>query len=160
MNSHTIIGAVVLCAVSSFAYAQAAPTTTSPTQPSPTPASPAQPGGGTGIQMGEAAPPVIVRFVTMKPADTLSSQLVGTNVYNNQNESVGEIEDLVIENGKTITGVVVSAGGFLGLGEHYVLLEPSSIVLSQKDGSMKAFINTTKETLKGAPAFNYTKKKS
>jgi len=110
--------------------------------------------------MGEAAPPVIVRFVAMKPADTLSSRLIGTDVYNNQNESVGEIEDLVIENGKTITGVVVSAGGFLGMGEHYVLIEPSSIVLSQKGDSMKAFINTTKDTLKGAPAFNYTKKKS
>ncbi|WP_414476020.1 PRC-barrel domain-containing protein [Microvirga sp. M2] len=156
MNPHTIARAVVLCAVGSFAYAQTAPTTTSPAQPSTA----TQPGGASGIQMGDAAPPVIVRFVSIKPADTLSSRLVGTTVYNNQNESVGEIEDLVIENGKTITGVVVSAGGFLGMGEHYVLIEPSSIVLSQKDGSMKAFINTTKETLKGAPAFNYTKKKS
>ena len=32
-------------------------------------------------------------------------------------DKTGQIEDLVIENGKTLTGVVVSTGGFLGIGE-------------------------------------------
>ena len=97
------------------------------------PALSAQPNAGSsGIRIGEAAPPVIVHFVSTKPADIVSSKLTKTNVYDNQNEKIGEIEDLVIQDGKTITGVVVSAGGFLGMGEHYVLIDPASIVIGKK----------------------------
>jgi sporulation protein YlmC with PRC-barrel domain len=101
-----------------------------------------------------------VKFVTVKPADLMSSQLIGTNVYNNQNESLGEIEDLVVENGQTITGVVVSVGGFLGIGESYVVLDPSTIVLNERDGSWRAYVDTSKDNLKNAPKFNYTKAKT
>jgi len=65
-----------------------------------------------------------VRFTTVKPADFMSSNLIGAHVYNNQNEKLGEIQDLVIEDGKTITGVVVSVGGFLGLGKPMWRLTP------------------------------------
>ena len=101
-----------------------------------------------------------VKFVTVQPADFMSSKLVGVNVYNNQNELLGEIEDLVIDNGKTITGVVVSVGGFLGMGESYVVLDPSTVVLNEKDGKWRAFVDTSKDNLKNAPKFKYTKVKS
>lgn len=101
-----------------------------------------------------------VRFVAVKPADFMASRLIGSNVYNNQNESLGEIQDLVIDNGRTITGVVVSVGGFLGIGDSYVVLDPSTIVLNEKDGNWRAFVDTTKETLKNAPKFKYAKKQS
>ena len=103
---------------------------------------------------------VAVKFVTVKPVDIMSSKLVGINVYNNQNESLGEIEDLVIDNGKTITGLVVSVGGFLGIGESYVVLDPSTVVLNQKDSAWKAYVDTSKDNLKNAPKFSYSKKKS
>ena len=115
--------------------------------------------GDKGLRMANSAT-MAVRFVTVKPADFMTSKLVGTNVYNNQNESLGEIEDLVIDNGKTITGVVVSVGGFLGIGDSYVVLDPSTIVLNEKDGSWRAFVDTTKDNLKNAPKFKYTKKQS
>ena len=54
-----------------------------------------------------------VRSVQVKPAD-MTSQLGGLNVYNNQNEKLGEIEDIAVENGKTLTGVIVSVGGSSG----------------------------------------------
>ena len=88
----------------------------------------------------------------------MSSKLVGMDVYNNQNDKLGQVEDLVVDNGKTISGVVVSVGGFLGMGEHYVLIDPASIVVSDKDGSMKAVVDTNKDNLKAAPAFTYKKK--
>ena len=103
---------------------------------------------------------VAVKYVTVNPADLMSSKLIGTDVYNNQNESVGEIEDLVIEGGKTITGVVVSVGGFLGIGESYVVLDPSAIALHQKDGTWRAMVNTSKDNLKNAPKFKYSKNRT
>jgi sporulation protein YlmC with PRC-barrel domain len=144
------------CALTTLAVAQTvAPVTPSSTMPTPT-----MPITGTsqeGMRMAERAN-VAVKFVTVKPADVMSSKIVGANIYNNQNDSVGEIEDLVIDNGKTITGVVVSVGGFLGLGESYVVLDPSTIVLNQKDGKWKAFVDTSKDNLKNAPKFTYSKK--
>lgn len=100
---------------------------------------------------------VAVRFVTVKPADIMSSKLVGITVYNKQNETLGEIQDLVIDNGKTISGLVVSVGGFLGLGESYVALDPSTVVLNNKDNTWKAYVDTSKDNLKNAPKFSYKK---
>ena len=100
-----------------------------------------------------------VKFVAVKPADVMTSKMMGINVLNNQGETLGEIEDLVVDNGKDISGVVVSVGGFLGMGESYVVLDPSTVVLNVKDGTMRAFVDTSKENLKSAPKFTYNKNK-
>ena len=95
----------------------------------------------------------------MKSADTLSSRLVGTNLYNLQNESLGEIEDLVIENGKTVSGIVVGVGGFLGMGERYVAVDPSTVTLRRDGNNMRATVDTSKDNLKNAPTFEYSKRR-
>ncbi len=96
-----------------------------------------------------------VKFAKTDNAELMSSKLVGLDVYNNQNEKVGQIADLAIDNGKTVNGVVLSVGGFLGIGESYVLVDPASLAVSNADGSWKAYINTSKDTLKNAPKFTY-----
>ena len=48
------------------------------------------------------------------------SKVVGLNVYNDANESVGSISDLLMEKGGNIKAVVIGVGGFLGVGEHLV----------------------------------------
>ncbi|MEH3148659.1 MAG: PRC-barrel domain-containing protein [Methylobacterium frigidaeris] len=111
----------------------------------------------TGMKIADTAT-VKLKYVTVKPADVMSSKLVGTTVYNNKNETVGEVQDLVIENGKSITGVVVGVGGFLGLGESYVVLDPSTLAMSNKNGKWTVHVDTDKDTLKGAPKFEYSKK--
>lgn len=141
---------------SALLYAGLIGTAVAQTTPSTSPSGTTAPGG---IQSTQTTA-VVTRFVTMKPADTLSSRLIGINLYNVQNESLGEIEDLVIENGKTITGVVVSVGGFLGIGERYVAIDPSSITLRVENSNItKATVDTTKDNLKNAPAFNYSKRR-
>lgn len=88
------------------------------------------------------------------------TNVMGTEVFNNQNEQLGSIEDFVVEDGRTVSGVVVSAGGFLGLGENHVVLDPSTIVLSKRDHTFRAYVDTSKDNLKNAPKFTYTKNKS
>ena len=51
-----------------------------------------------------------------------SSKLVGLNVYNDNNESLGSINDLLMDKSGNIKGVVIGVGGFLGVGEHLVAL--------------------------------------
>ena len=151
---YTVLAALAVACMSVPALAQ-----TTPSAPAPGTAMPAATDAGTGMKMADTAT-VKLKYVTVKPADVMSSKLVGTTVYNNKNETVGEVEDLVIENGKTLTGVVVGVGGFLGLGESYVVLDPSTLAISNKDGKWAVHADTDKDTLKNAPKFEYSKKKS
>lgn len=150
----TVLAALAVACMGVPALAQ-----TTPSAPAPGTAMPAATDAGTGMKMADTAT-VKLKYVTVKPADVMSSKLVGTTVYNNKNETVGEVEDLVIENGKTVTGVVVGVGGFLGLGESYVVLDPSTLAISNKDGKWAVHADTDRDTLKNAPKFEYSKKKS
>jgi sporulation protein YlmC with PRC-barrel domain len=49
-----------------------------------------------------------------------TSKLVGLNVYNDSNESLGSINDLLTDKNGDIKAVVIGVGGFLGVGEHLV----------------------------------------
>jgi sporulation protein YlmC with PRC-barrel domain len=49
-----------------------------------------------------------------------ASKMAGLNVYNDKNESVGSINDLLTDKSGSIKAVVIGVGGFLGVGEHLV----------------------------------------
>jgi hypothetical protein len=49
-----------------------------------------------------------------------ASKVVGLNVYNNENESIGSINDLLTDKSGNIKAAVIGVGGFLGVGEHLV----------------------------------------
>jgi sporulation protein YlmC with PRC-barrel domain len=51
-----------------------------------------------------------------------ASKMVGLGVYNENNESLGSINDLLTDKSGNIKGVVIGVGGFLGVGEHLVAL--------------------------------------
>ena len=52
--------------------------------------------------------------------DWRTSKLVGVKVYNNENESIGSISDLLTDKSGNIKAAVIGVGGFLGVGEHLV----------------------------------------
>jgi len=49
-----------------------------------------------------------------------ASKVVGLNVYNDKNESLGSINDILLDKSGNIKAVVLGVGGFLGVGEHLV----------------------------------------
>ena len=49
-----------------------------------------------------------------------TSKLVGLNVYNDSNESIGSVNDLLTDKSGDIKAVEIGVGGFLGIGEHLV----------------------------------------
>jgi hypothetical protein len=49
-----------------------------------------------------------------------SFQGVGINVYNDNNEKIGDIQELIIDKSGKVDNVFLGVGGFLGMGEHYV----------------------------------------
>ena len=56
----------------------------------------------------------------MKPGEWRASKLTGVNVYNPNNDKIGDIKELIIGKNGATEAVVVAAGGFLGMGEHDV----------------------------------------
>jgi sporulation protein YlmC with PRC-barrel domain len=49
-----------------------------------------------------------------------ASKIVGLNVYNEANESLGSINDLLTDKDGNVKAVVIGVGGFLGVGEHLI----------------------------------------
>jgi sporulation protein YlmC with PRC-barrel domain len=56
-----------------------------------------------------------------------SSKLIGVNIYNEKNEKLGDINEILLDPAGKVIGYVVGVGGFLGMGEHDILVEPSKI---------------------------------
>lgn len=52
--------------------------------------------------------------------DWRASKVVGLNVYNEKNENVGSINDLLMDKSGGIKAAVISVGGFLGMGARLV----------------------------------------
>jgi len=66
------------------------------------------------------AAPAMASDTTSFKGNWRASKLVGLNVYNDSNESLGSINDLLTDKSGDIKGVVIGVGGFLGVGEHLV----------------------------------------
>lgn len=153
---------LVTCAVTALGgFVLAQDSVAQSTQPSKSPSS-AQTGTSTaptdpskGVRRVDGAA-VVMTFYTANSADFRASKIMGQSVYNLNNESIGEVNDIIVNDGKTIKAIVVGVGGFLGIGERNVAIDPASIVLSeQTDGSARMVVNTTRDDLKNAPAFNF-----
>jgi hypothetical protein len=82
-------------------------------------------------------------------------QVLGQPVYNEQNQRVGIIDDLVIAPGSAVSFVIIGAGGFVGLGRHDVLIPVEQ--LTQQDNKF-VLPGATKEAIKALPKFEYAKK--
>ena len=99
------------------------------------------------------------KFITQKDTGMLATNVTGMDVYNDAKENVGKIKDISFEDGK-LDGYVLSVGGFLGMGTHYVIVAPSSIKVTYDAGDKKwhALVNASKDEMKNAPAFEYNGK--
>jgi hypothetical protein len=102
--------------------------------------------------------PAEAKFSTVSKDEMFSSKLKGLNVTNQKDETVGEITDLAIKNHE-VDALILSVGGFLGMGERYVAVSPSSVSVryDSKNDKWLASMNTTKDALKSAPEFKYPK---
>jgi sporulation protein YlmC with PRC-barrel domain len=97
-------------------------------------------------------------FVRVQNTDMLSSNVVGLDIYNQQNNNIGKIQDIAFDASKRMTGYILSVGGFLGMGTHYVAVDPNAVMV-QYDAANKtwrATMNATKDQLKAAPEFKYS----
>ena len=88
-----------------------------------TPAAGAQPNAGAaaGVSPAQAANVASANYVTQNDPDTWrTSELNGMTVYNERDEEIGTIDDVVIDRSGDVKAVVIGVGGFLGIGQRNV----------------------------------------
>src|SRR5918911_4215077 len=73
-----------------------------------------QPSGNTGAKV-DVVP-------AQEENEMLAQNVIGSNVYNQNNEKIGDINDLVVERDGKVKAIVVGVGGFLGIGERNVAI--------------------------------------
>ena len=95
-------------------------------------------------------------FVTQQTTDRLASRLIGLNIKNPANETIGEIYDVVLTDTNTIRAYIVSVGGFLGMGTRHVAIDPKAITFNRQDEkNWVATMNTNKDQLRAAPEYKW-----
>ena len=96
-------------------------------------------------------------FIQVQSADMLSSNVVGLDIYNGQNNDIGKIQDIAFDSSKQVTGVY-PVGGRLPWNGNALCRGQSRLVMVAYDAQnkvWKATMNATKDQLKSAPEFKY-----
>lgn len=99
-----------------------------------------------------------------------ASKVIGVNVYNEQNEKIGDINEVIIDSAGRVDGAVIGVGGFLGMGEHNIIVSMDKLKFSNEAGKTttgstssgskqwypdRAVLNANKDQLKALPEFKY-----
>src|ERR1043165_4111550 len=76
-----------------------------------------------------------------------ASKLMGLNVYNEANEKLGDINELILDKDGKVNAVVIGIGGFLGMGEHDIAVSMDKLKFVEEPVRTSATNSTTtKET--------------
>jgi sporulation protein YlmC with PRC-barrel domain len=86
-----------------------------------------------------------------KEGEWRASKLVGVNVYNDANEKIGDINDVILDKSGKVENVVLGVGGFLGMGEHYVAVAYDKLKWSNEAPRSTTASTTTSATNRPAP---------
>jgi hypothetical protein len=132
---------IAMLAVPGLAVAQSQMNTPSNRPASPAPSRPA----------ADNSQPSQATYVTADKM-TRASKVIGATVYNDRNESIGSVDELLIGANHDIEGVVLSVGGFLGINSKLVKVPADDIkVMSDR----LVMSGATKDQLKQMPDYQF-----
>ena len=145
--------AIAALLMSAPAFAQTTTPTTPPTNPSTT----MPPAATTATPSGR------MTFYTTQPGQMRAGKLIGINIKNNANETIGEINEMILDKDGKVVAVVVGVGGFLGMGQHEVAIDYKSLNINYDPNAMTdagattVMVDATKDSLKAAPAWTWNR---
>jgi sporulation protein YlmC with PRC-barrel domain len=103
-----------------------------------------------------AQPIPLVRVDVNKMASGYrASKIVESAVVNEHGEKIGTIDDLIVEPNEMVPYAILSVGGFLGIGDHLVVVPLKSLKFSQDKIELPG---ATKDELRAMPKFSYATK--
>ena len=88
-----------------------------------------------------------------------ASKLIGTPVRNDNKDSIGKVNDLLVSSKDKVLYAVVDVGSFLGMGGKLVIIPYDSIQVVDNGNNSQILVvpGATKDALKALPAFKYAK---
>lgn len=102
------------------------------------------------------AAPDTTALMTTVPGDNLTvSDVYKQNVYDPQDNKIGDVSDVLLDKSGKVTAVIVGVGGFLGVGEKDIAVPFTALSFAEKDGKRYLVMNATKEALQTAPGYIY-----
>ena len=72
-----------------------------------------------------------------------ASKLMGLDVYNDNNEKLGDVNEIILDKSGKVTAVVIGVGGFLGMGEHDVAVSMDKLKFVEEPVRTSATTTTT-----------------
>jgi sporulation protein YlmC with PRC-barrel domain len=95
----------------------------------------------------QTAPAATSEKMTLKN-NWRASKLMGLDVYNEANEKLGDINELILDKNGKINAVVIGVGGFLGMGEHDIAVTMDKLKFIEEPvrTTATAPATTTRET--------------
>jgi hypothetical protein len=89
--------------------------------------------------------------VTTTSGQWRSSKLIGLNIYNEQNEKLGDISEVLVDTSGKVTGVVIGVGGFLGIGQRDIMVGMDKLRFVNEPMRTNTATNTVPATGGSAP---------
>lgn len=89
-------------------------------------------------------------------ARTSASGMIGKPVYNSNNEKIATVSDIIVDNEGRAQLVVVSDGGFAGIGDKLAAFDYGLVVSQNADGDV--FMPLSEDLLSKVAAFSYDEK--
>lgn len=83
-----------------------------------------------------------------------ASRIIGTNIYNENNETIGEVDDLIFSSTGGQPVAIISVGGFLGIGARLVAV-PYERLVHNTERNRWVLTGATRDSLQTLPAFTY-----
>jgi hypothetical protein len=80
--------------------------------------------------------------------------ILGKPVYNDKNERIGKVEDVIVNPERTLSYAIISTGGFLGIAAHDVAVPMTQLTISNEHITLPG---ATRDALRALPEFHYAK---
>lgn len=87
------------------------------------------------------------------------SALIGAKIHNDAKETVGSVNDIYLDDSGNVKAVVVSVGGFLGVGAKNVAVKWDDLKFGKDGKSLMITTSLTKDALKGMPDYKDEREK-
>jgi sporulation protein YlmC with PRC-barrel domain len=79
------------------------------------------------------------------------------DIYDPHQSKIGNVDDVLVDKSGKVTGLVIGVGGFLDIGEKDVIVPFTAVKSEKKNDKWWLTLDETKDSLKGAPGFEYNK---
>ena len=83
---------------------------------------------------------------------SIKNDILNKDVFNDANEKVGTVEDIIVTPDKAMSYAIVGTGGFLGMAKHDVVIPVNQFKITNKRVLLPG---ATKEAVKALPEFKY-----